>query len=101
MSLVRASEISRSRVLDYFAEVHNMNKRRGAIQVNIPTSTYFGFCPNNLVKVEPGTVASDGFMLNITGVLNRMCEPFMDNSFTKVPYIWFCALYSNLISLTG
>ncbi|KAL7273982.1 Ubiquitin conjugation factor E4 [Rhizina undulata] len=66
MSLIRASPDARNKVLDYFAAVINANQKRGALQV------------------DPTTVASDGFMLNITAVLNRLCEPFMDASFSKI-----------------
>lgn len=39
-------------------------------------------------KVDQATVASDGFMLNINAVLNKLCEPFMDASFSKVCSFW-------------
>lgn len=35
-------------------------------------------------QIDPGTVASDGFMLNVTAVLTRLCEPFMDIAYSKV-----------------
>jgi ubiquitin conjugation factor E4 B len=65
-ALCKASPSARSRVLEFFAKVLNANKKRAAI---------------NYDRQE---VASDGFMLNITAVLTRLCEPFMDASFSKV-----------------
>ncbi|KAI5778196.1 ubiquitin elongating factor core-domain-containing protein [Geopyxis carbonaria] len=59
----------RSRVLDFFAKSLNANHKRVAIQV------------------DHKTIASDGFMVNLTAVLNRLCEPFMDNSFLKIDRI--------------
>lgn len=35
-------------------------------------------------QVDPDTVASDSFMVNIQSVLYRFAEPFMDASYTKV-----------------
>ena len=36
------------------------------------------------VQVEPETVASDSFMVNLQSVLLRFAEPFMDARYTKV-----------------
>ncbi|KAH0613172.1 uncharacterized protein H6S33_009552 [Morchella sextelata] len=69
MLIIRASPEARVKVLDFFALAINLNKKRGAIQV------------------DQATVASDGFMLNITAVLNKLCEPFMDASFSKLDKI--------------
>ncbi|KAI5792948.1 ubiquitin elongating factor core-domain-containing protein [Pyronema domesticum] len=68
-ALCKASPSARSRVLEFFAKVLNANKKRAAI---------------NYDRQE---VASDGFMLNITAVLTRLCEPFMDASFSKIDRI--------------
>lgn len=35
-------------------------------------------------QVEPDTVSSDSFMVNIQAILLRFCEPFMDANFSKV-----------------
>ena len=40
--------------------------------------------PLMTVKVDPTTVASDSFMLNLQAVLLRFAEPFMDANYTKV-----------------
>ncbi|KAK6336050.1 hypothetical protein TWF730_003421 [Orbilia blumenaviensis] len=66
---VRASPEARGRVLDFFASVLNSNSKRRAIQV------------------QENTVSSDGFLLNITAVLNKLCDPFMDATYTKVDKI--------------
>ncbi|KAK9476479.1 ubiquitin elongating factor core-domain-containing protein [Lipomyces japonicus] len=67
--IVRASSQARERVLQFFALAVNLNHKRRAIQV------------------EPGTVSSDAFMINITAVLTRLCEPFVDASFAKIDKI--------------
>lgn len=68
-AFVRASPATRNRTLDWFAYVMNMNHKRRAMRVNYKE------------------VSSDGFMLNITRVLDRLSEPFMDNSFSKMDRI--------------
>ncbi|KAF8459134.1 ubiquitin elongating factor core-domain-containing protein [Terfezia claveryi] len=65
-TLIRVSPETRSKVLDWFAKIVNLNTKRTALQV------------------DPATVASDGFMLNVTAVLTRLCEPFMDTSYSKI-----------------
>ncbi|EXJ58547.1 ubiquitin conjugation factor E4 B [Cladophialophora yegresii CBS 114405] len=65
-TLVRASPEARDRVLDWFALVVNSNHKRRAIQV------------------DKKTVSSDGFMINVTTVLDQLCEPFMDAQFSKM-----------------
>ncbi|PWW75289.1 hypothetical protein C7212DRAFT_280984 [Tuber magnatum] len=69
MMIIRSSLEARGKILDFFARVINLNLKRGAIQV------------------DPATVASDGFMLNINAVLTKLCEPFMDASFSKIDKI--------------
>jgi ubiquitin conjugation factor E4 B len=64
--LIKSSKTTRERMLDWFAAVVNSNHKRRALQVDWKT------------------VASDGFMVNITTVLDRLCEPFMDVTFSKV-----------------
>ncbi|TQV91651.1 ubiquitin conjugation factor E4 [Cordyceps javanica] len=68
-AFIRAGPETRSRTLDWFAYIMNTNHKRRAIQV------------------DPRQVASDGFMLNITTIMDRFCEPFMDNDFSKVDKI--------------
>lgn len=69
MSFARADDHSRQRLLEWFAYAMNVNHKRRAIQVN------------------PKEVASDGFMMNVTAVLDRMCEPFMDTKFDRMERI--------------
>lgn len=68
-SFIRAGAETRSRMLDWFAYILNANHKRRAMQV------------------DPKEVSSDGFMMNITTVMDRFCEPFMDNDFSKVDKI--------------
>lgn len=60
---------ARSKVLDWFAFIFNTNHKRCALQV------------------KPDEVASDGFMVNVTAVLDQLCQPFMDSTFSKVSKI--------------
>jgi ubiquitin conjugation factor E4 B len=60
---------ARNKMLDWFAHIVNSNHKRRAIQV------------------DPKTVSSDGFMMNITVILDGLCEPFMDTTFSKVSRI--------------
>lgn len=68
-AFIRASTAARNRVLDWFAFALNTNHKRRALQVN------------------PKEVASDGFMVNLTVVLDQLCEPFMDTGFSKISKI--------------
>ena len=36
------------------------------------------------MQVDPTTVASDGFMINIQSILLSFAEPFMDATYSKV-----------------
>lgn len=60
---------SREKMLDWFALTVNKNHKRRAIQV------------------DSKTVSSDGFMVNVTIILDRLCEPFMDATFSKIDRI--------------
>ncbi|KAJ6508731.1 ubiquitin elongating factor core-domain-containing protein [Mycena sanguinolenta] len=68
-TLVRASPESREAVLEYFARVVSLNVKRAGMQV------------------EPETVATDSFMVNLQSVLLRFAEPFMDANYTKMDRI--------------
>ncbi|KAK3948821.1 ubiquitin elongating factor core-domain-containing protein [Pseudoneurospora amorphoporcata] len=68
-AFIRASISSRNKLLDWFAYILNANHKR--------TATY----------VDPKTVSTDGFMVNVSVVLDNLCKPFMDNSFTKIDRI--------------
>ncbi|OAL47049.1 ubiquitin conjugation factor E4 [Pyrenochaeta sp. DS3sAY3a] len=60
---------TREKTLDWFALIVNKNHKRRAIQV------------------DGKTVSSDGFMVNVTVILDRLCEPFMDATFSKIDRI--------------
>lgn len=68
-AFVRASIDTRNKLLDWFAYIMNVNHKRRAIQV------------------DPKEVASDGFMMNVTVILDYLCEPFMDTTFSKIDRI--------------
>lgn len=65
-TLVRSSPEARERVLDWFALTVNANHKRRAM------------------RVDKTTVSSDGFMVNVNAVLDKLCEPFMDAQFSKL-----------------
>ncbi|RDW91522.1 hypothetical protein BP5796_02687 [Coleophoma crateriformis] len=66
---VRASPTSKNKTLDWFAWIVNANHKRRALQL------------------DPRAVSTDGFMMNVTVVLDGLCEPFMDTTFSKISKI--------------
>ncbi|KAI6129728.1 ubiquitin elongating factor core-domain-containing protein [Pisolithus croceorrhizus] len=68
-TLVRASPEAKEAVLEYFATVVRLNVKRAGMQV------------------DPHTVASDSFMINLHSVLLRFAEPFMDARYSKMDRI--------------
>ncbi|KAE9400507.1 hypothetical protein BT96DRAFT_965352 [Gymnopus androsaceus JB14] len=68
-TFVRASPSSREAVLQYFSRIISLNVKRAGMQV------------------DPDTVASDSFMVNIQSVLYHFAEPFMDANYTKIDRI--------------
>lgn len=60
---------SREKMLDWLALTVNKNHMRRAMQV------------------DKKKVSSDGFMVNVTVILDRLCEPFMDATFAKIDRI--------------
>ncbi|KAK3320636.1 ubiquitin elongating factor core-domain-containing protein [Cercophora scortea] len=68
-AFIRAGPQTRNRVLDWFAYVMNVNHKRRALQV------------------DPKEVSSDAFMMNVTVILDCLCEPFMDSTFSKLDRI--------------
>ncbi|CAK7264291.1 Ubiquitin conjugation factor E4 [Sporothrix epigloea] len=69
MAFARAGDAPRNKLLDWFAYTMNANHKRRAMQV------------------DAKEVATDGFMMNIAAVLDRMCEPFMEASFARMERI--------------
>ncbi|KAF7721031.1 hypothetical protein EC973_005541 [Apophysomyces ossiformis] len=65
-SIVRADATARESLLAYFAHVIRLNEKRAQMQVNLEN------------------VATEGFMHNITGLLLKFADPFMDLRATKV-----------------
>lgn len=75
---------TRENVLEYLAEVINLNASRAHIQV------------------DPITCASSGMFINLSAVMLRLCEPFLDANLTKrdkidPKYVH----YSNRLKLSG
>ncbi|THG98805.1 hypothetical protein EW026_g3438 [Hermanssonia centrifuga] len=68
-ALVRASAEAREAVLQYFASAVSLNVKRAGMQV------------------QPETVATDSYMVNLQAVLLRFCEPFIDANYTKLDRI--------------
>lgn len=68
-AFIKGGEVSRGRMLDWFAYALNQNHKRRAM------------------RVDEKTVSSDGFMMNITVALDVLCEPFMDSTFSKIDRI--------------
>lgn len=65
-NFVRSGAEPKNRMLDWFAFIMNSNHKRRALHV------------------DPKEVASDGFMVNVTAILDQLCEPFMDATYSKV-----------------
>ncbi|KAK5110719.1 hypothetical protein LTR62_005596 [Meristemomyces frigidus] len=68
-TIVRSSPAARERLLDWFALCVNKNHKKRAM------------------RVDYKTVSSDGFMINVTNVLDRLCDPFIDAQFGKIEKI--------------
>ena len=64
--IVTSGNSGRRGVLNWFSAVLGQNHKRKALQV------------------DPTTVASDGFMVNVAAVLNKFAEPFVDIQGKKV-----------------
>ncbi|KAL9619118.1 MAG: hypothetical protein Q9160_006207 [Pyrenula sp. 1 TL-2023] len=58
LQLIRSSTAAKEKVLDWFALTVNANHKRRAM------------------RVDKTTVSSDGFMINVTACLDKLCEPF-------------------------
>lgn len=67
--IVRAGINPREKMLQYFGRALNLNHKRRAMQI------------------VPGTISTDAFMLNLTAILNKLCEPFVDATFSKIDKI--------------
>lgn len=67
--IVRASPDSREATLNYWSEVVKLNKKRGGLQV------------------DPLTVSSDSFMVNLAAILLQFASPFLDAQYSKIDKI--------------
>lgn len=68
-AIIRAGPAPRGRILDWFATCVNKNHKKRAMRVDFKT------------------VSSDGFMVNVTNILDQLCDPFMDARFGKIERI--------------
>ncbi|KAH9922853.1 ubiquitin elongating factor core-domain-containing protein [Epithele typhae] len=68
-TLVRASPDAREAVLQYFSRAVNINRKRAGMQV------------------DPLTVSTDCFVMNLQIILLQFCEPFMDSQYSKMDKI--------------
>lgn len=68
--LIRRNATTRGKVLDWFALAVNLNHKRRAMQV------------------DQKLVSSDGFMVNVTAVLDHLAEPIIDSNFANVKKIF-------------
>lgn len=68
-TIIRTGPTPRGKILDWFALCVNKNHKKRAMRVDFKT------------------VSSDGFMVNVTNVLDQLCEPFMDARFGKIDRI--------------
>lgn len=67
--MIKTGKEPRERTLDWFALTVNANHKRRAMQVDFKT------------------VSTDALMVNVTTILDRLCEPFMDATFAKIDRI--------------
>ncbi|CAN0924331.1 Probable ubiquitin conjugation factor E4 [Linum grandiflorum] len=83
LTLLKNAE-NREHVLQYLAEVINRNASRSHIQV------------------DPATCASSGMFVNLSAVMLRLCEPFLDTNCSKVDKIDPAyVFYSDRLDLRG
>ncbi|POY75438.1 hypothetical protein BMF94_1509 [Rhodotorula taiwanensis] len=68
-NIVRASPTARQAVLAYLGQVATLNAKRAAM------------------RVDPNTVSTEGFIVNLHAILLRFAEPFLDAGFTKIDKI--------------
>ncbi|BGO95650.1 Ubiquitin conjugation factor E4 [Rhodotorula toruloides] len=68
-NIVRSSPVAREAVLAYLGQAAALNAKRAAM------------------RVDPNTVSTEGFIINLHAVLLRFAEPFMDASFSKIDKI--------------
>lgn len=66
---IKSGPQSRNKTLDWFAYIVNSNHKRRALR------------PDSL------KLSTDGFLINVTVVLDGLCEPFIDPQFSKVDRI--------------
>ncbi|CCJ31148.1 unnamed protein product [Pneumocystis jirovecii] len=68
-TIIRTSAECKEKMLEYFARVLELNKRRKALHV------------------DPKTISTDGYIVNIINIINTFSEPFIDVSYMKIDKI--------------
>jgi len=68
-AIIKGGKESREKMLDWFALTVNSNHKRRAM------------------RPDPRVLSTDGFMINVTAILDQLCDPFMDATFSKVDRI--------------
>jgi len=68
-AIIKCGKKSREKMLDWFALTVNANHMRRAM------------------RPDPKVLSTDGFMINVTAILDQLCDPFMDATFSKVDRI--------------
>lgn len=66
---LRASDVAKNKTLDWFAYIVNSNHKRRAL------------------RPDASTLSSDGFLMNVTVILDGLCDPFMDAQFSRIDKI--------------
>ncbi len=97
-TLVRASPESRDAVLQYFYTVISLNVKRAGMQACFIISFFCAYLKYWTSQVEPDTVASDSFVVNLQSMLYKFAEPFIDANYSKVRKFDFNNDYSNSIA---
>ncbi|GFY82952.1 U-box domain-containing protein [Actinidia rufa] len=80
LSLLKNAE-TRENVLEYLGEVINKNSSRAHIQGHSDFTTSRSLLCN--AEVDPISCASSGMFVNLSAVMLRLCEPFLDANLTK------------------
>lgn len=68
-TIIRTSPKCKEKMLQYFAKVLELNKKRKAL------------------NVDPKSISTDGYIVNITNIINSFSEPFIDVNYMKIDKI--------------
>ncbi|KTW29866.1 hypothetical protein T552_01070 [Pneumocystis carinii B80] len=65
-TIIRTSPECKEKMLEYFAKVLELNKKRKALHA------------------DPKSISTDGYIVNITNIINSFSEPFIDVNYMKI-----------------